>query len=198
MPSAMTLAILAFVGVQLGIGYWASKRVAEEDDYLVAGRRLGAGAAGFSLFVTWFGAESILGSAAAIHVDGLSGGRADPLGYALSLLLFGALFAARLWRTGAMTLADVYRTRFGRSAERVAAFVLIPPSILWSGAQIRALGQILSFQSPIGLETAIGALSARNLFDYEAPFLLSLVLSIATFILVSRFEGIGPRSSSTI
>lgn len=151
----ISLAILGFVAVQLAIGYWASRRVAEEDDYLVAGRRLGAGLAGFSLFITWFGAESILGSSAAIHTDGLSGGRADPLGYGLSLLLFGAFFAARLWRTGSMTLADVYRSRYGRAAERVAAFVLIPPSVLWSGAQIRALGQILSFQTPIGLEAAI-------------------------------------------
>ncbi len=151
----ITLAILGFVLVQLAIGYVASRRVAGEDDYLVAGRRLSAPLAGFSLFITWFGAESILGSSAAIYADGLSGGRADPFGYALSLLLFGAFFAARFWRTGSMTLADVYRERFGRVTERVAAFVLIPPSILWSAAQIRALGQILSFQTPLGLELAI-------------------------------------------
>jgi Na+/proline symporter len=150
-----TIAILAFVLVQLLIGYWASLRVAREDDYLVAGRRLGAPLAGFSLFITWFGAESILGSSAAIHDGGLSGGRADPFGYALSLLLFGFFFAARFWRTGSMTLADVYRNRFGRTTERVAAFVLIPPSVLWSAAQIRALGQILSFQTPLALEAAI-------------------------------------------
>jgi len=155
MLSGTTLAILGFVLVQLAIGYWASRRVAHEDDYLVAGRRLGAWMAGFSLFVTWFGAESILGSSAAIRENGLAGGRADPFGYALSLLLFGAFFAARLWRTGSMTLADVYRHRFGRTAERVAAFVLIPPSILWSAAQIRALGQILSFETPLGLQVAI-------------------------------------------
>ncbi|MGB8330324.1 MAG: hypothetical protein WCE62_09360 [Polyangiales bacterium] len=157
MLSGTTFAILGFVLVQLAIGYWASRRVAHEDDYLVAGRRLGAWMAGFSLFVTWFGAESILGSSAAIREDGLAGGRADPLGYALSLLLFGAFFAARLWRTGSMTLADVYRDRFGPTAERVAAFVLIPPSVLWSAAQIRALGQILSFETPLGLEGAIVA-----------------------------------------
>lgn len=155
MISGISVAILGFVAVQLAIGYWASRRVAQEDDYLVAGRRLGAPIAGFSLFITWFGAESILGSSAAIHTDGLSGGRADPLGYGVSLLLFGMFFAARLWRTGSMTLADVYHSRYGRTAERVAAFVLIPPSVLWSAAQIRALGQILSFQTPIGLETAI-------------------------------------------
>jgi Na+/proline symporter len=157
MLSRTALAILAFVLVQLGIGYWASRRVAHEDDYLVAGRRLGALMAGFSLFATWFGAESILGSSAAIREDGLAGGRADPLGYALSLPLFGAFFAARLWHTGSMTLADVYRRRFGRTAERIAAFVMIPPSLLWSAAQIRALGQILSFQTPLGLEVAIVA-----------------------------------------
>ena len=64
-----TLAILGFVLIQLGIGYWASRRIAHEDDYLVAGRRLKPWVAGFSLFVTWFGAESILGSSAAIHED---------------------------------------------------------------------------------------------------------------------------------
>ncbi|HSN84834.1 MAG TPA: hypothetical protein VLS88_19790, partial [Polyangiales bacterium] len=153
--SSTSIAILGFVLAQLAIGYWASRRVAHEDDYLVAGRRLPASLAGFSLFITWFGAESILGSSAAIHQEGLSGGRADPFGYALSLLLFGAFFAARFWRTGSMTLADVYRSRFGRTTERVAAFVLIPPSLLWSAAQIRALGQILSFQTPLGLEVAI-------------------------------------------
>ncbi|MDH4282101.1 MAG: hypothetical protein OEV36_05580 [Myxococcales bacterium] len=42
-----TIAILGFVLIQLGIGYWASRRVADEDDYLVAGRRLASMAHGF-------------------------------------------------------------------------------------------------------------------------------------------------------
>lgn len=204
MLSGTNLAILGFVLVQLAIGYWASRRVAHEDDYLVAGRRLGAFVAGFSLFVTWFGAESILGSSAAIRDAGLSGGRADPLGYALSLLLFGVFFAARLWRTGAMTLADVYRSRFGRTAERVAAFVLIPPSLLWSAAQIRALGQILSIQTPLELELAIVAATAIAVLytylggllgdvwtDMFQGVLVVLGLLATLFVLVTAFGGWG-------
>jgi Na+/proline symporter len=188
MLSGTSLAILGFVLVQLAIGYWASRRVAREDDYLVAGRKLGVWMAGISLFVTWFGAESILGSSAAIREDGLAGGRADPFGYVLSLFLFGAFFAARLWRTGSMTLADVYRSRFGRTAERVAAFVLIPPSVLWSAAQIRALGQILSFETPLGLELAIVAATVIAVFY---TYLGGLLGDVWTDVLQAVFVVVG-------
>jgi Na+/proline symporter len=39
--SGLLLALLMYVGAQLAIGAWVSRRVASEDDYLLAGRRFG-------------------------------------------------------------------------------------------------------------------------------------------------------------
>lgn len=149
------IAIVCFVLLQLAIGAWASRRIASETDYLVAGRNLPVWLAGMSIFATWFGAESVLGASGAVAAEGLSGARADPLGYTLALVLLGLLFAMRLWKTEAMTLGDVFRQRYGVTVERLAALILIPTSLLWGAAQVRALGQILSFETPLGLEAAI-------------------------------------------
>jgi Na+/proline symporter len=144
-----------FVIVQLALGAWASRWVRGEADWLVAGRRLGPLVAGFSLFATWFGAESVLGASSAIATDGLAGARADPVGYALALVAMGLLVAPRLWRSGAMTLAEAMRHRFGVGVERLAAVVMIPTSVLWGAAQIRAFGEVLAFRSPLEVDTAI-------------------------------------------
>lgn len=149
------IAIVAFVLVQLCIGVWASRRVKGEADYLVAGRRLGWRVAGFSLFATWFGAESVMGASAAIAEEGLAGGRADPIGYALVLLALGLFLSVPIRRTEAVTLPHMFSLRYGVLVGRVTAVLIIPTSLIWGGAQIRALGQIVAVQSPLGIDTAI-------------------------------------------
>jgi len=74
------LAIAIYLIVQFGVGIWASKRIADEDDYLVAGRRLGYPLGTFSIFATWFGAETCIGAAADIADYGLSPTTAEPFG----------------------------------------------------------------------------------------------------------------------
>lgn len=135
------------MGVQFGIGYWVSRRIKSESDYLLAGRQLGLGLATFSIYATWFGAETIVGSAGRAYRDGVSFGSAEPFGYGLCIALMGLIFAAPLWRRGLTTLADLYRERYSVTAERVAAVILIPSSILWAAAQVRAFGYILTISS---------------------------------------------------
>lgn len=153
-----TLAALGgYVLVQLGVGAYVSRRVATESDYLLAGRRLGPALTTATLFATWFGAETLVGSSGAIYTDGLSGGTADPFGYGLCLLVFGALFAAPLWRRGLTTLADLFAQRFGARVERLAVLVMAPPSVLWAAAQVRAFGQILAGTVGLDVDIAITA-----------------------------------------
>ena len=66
--NATLLAILAYVLAQLGIGWWVARRIRTEDDYLVAGRSLGYGLAIFTIFATWFGAETCVSAAGAIRL----------------------------------------------------------------------------------------------------------------------------------
>ena len=67
------LAIFAYLAIQLGIGLWVSRRIRTEEDYLIAGRRLGYTRATFSIFATWFGAETIIGSGGRALREGRNG-----------------------------------------------------------------------------------------------------------------------------
>lgn len=141
----MTLvAIAAYIALQLGIGAWVSRRIRTEDDYLLAGRSLGPLLGTFSIFATWFGAETVVGSSGAIYSEGLSGGHADPFGYGLCLVLMGAFLARPLYRRRLTTLGDLYRQRYGPGVERLAVVLTLPASILWAGAQVRAFGDVLA------------------------------------------------------
>jgi SSS family solute:Na+ symporter len=148
---------LIYLAVQLGVGVWISRRIRSEADYLLAGRNLGYTLATFSIFATWFGSETIMGSAGNAYRGGISLANAEPFGYGLCLILMGLFFAGPLWRRRLTTLADLFRQRFSVPVERLAAVVLIPGSILWAAAQIRAFGYILSTVTiGVSVEMAIG------------------------------------------
>lgn len=160
-------AILAYIVLQLLLAFRFRRNIARESDYLLAGRSLGPWLATFGVFATWFGAESCIGAAGQAYAQGLSGVVADPLGYSLGLLLVGLLFAAALWRRGLTTLADLFRSRYGLGVERAAALVMIPSSLLWAAAQVRAFGQVLASTSELGLFAAM-TLAAVVVIAYTA------------------------------
>ena len=195
-------AILAYLVVQLAIGAWVSRRIRTEDDYLVAGRRLGPVLATASIFATWFGAETIVGAAGRTATEGLSFASAEPFGYALCLVLLGVVFAVPLWRRGLTTLADLYRLRFSPLAERVAAVVLIPSSVLWAAAQVRAFGHVLTSASALPLEATIaiaagfvvlysifGGLLADAITDLLQAVMLAVGLGVLFGAVVMRAGG---------
>jgi Na+/proline symporter len=152
------IGIGVYLVVQFVVGMLVSRSIASEADYLVAGRRLGLGLAAFSVYATWFGAETIVGAAGSIYSDGLSGGSADPFGYAACLVVLGVFIAAPLWRRKYTTLGDLFRERYSAGVERLAVLLMVPTSVLWAAAQIRAFGQVVSASSSnIEVEIAIGA-----------------------------------------
>lgn len=153
--SPVLVGVLAYILAQLALGLWVSRRIATEDDYLLAGRDLGYVRAVFTIFATWFGAETCIGAAGRAYEQGLSGTTADPFGYAACILLMAGLYAAPLWRMRLTTLADLFRLRFGGTAEKAAVLLLVPTSLLWAAAQIRAFGQVLGAASGWELEVAL-------------------------------------------
>jgi Na+/proline symporter len=196
---------MAYVAVQLAVGLWVSRRIVSEDDYLLAGRSLGYGLGIFTVFATWFGAETCIGAAGSIYGEGLAGGTADPFGYAMCLLLMGALFAVPLWRRRLTTLADLFRRRYGPQVERVAVILLVPTSVLWAAAQVRAFGQVLSASSELTVATAItvaavvviiytvsGGLMADAVTDIVQGGALIVGLLVLTAVLLFSGDGIGP------
>lgn len=159
--------ILAYTTLQLVVIFLMARKPKSEADYLLAGRQLGPVLATFSVFATWFGAENCVGAAAEAYKGGWVGVMADPFGYTIGIVLTGLFFGAALWRTGILTLADLFRNRFGSVVERLAAVIMIPGSLLWAAAQIRAFGQVLSSVSTMNLDFAI-ALAAAVVIAYTA------------------------------
>ena len=147
--------VLAYVASQLLIAFWFSRRNTSEEDYLLAGRSLGPWMTMFAVFATWFGAETCIGAAGEAYHRGLSGVLSDPFGYTLGIVLTGLFFAAALWKRGLVTLADLFRNRYGPGVERLTALIMIPASVMWAAAQVRAFGQVLSSVSELGLFVAI-------------------------------------------
>ena len=200
--TAHLAALLGYLAIQLGVGAWASRRVRSEDDYLVAGRRLGPGLATFSIFATWFGAETCIGAAGRAHARGLSSTSAEPFGYGLCLLAMGAVYAVPLWRRKLTTLADLFGSRFSPSTERAAAALLVPGSILWAAAQMRGFAHVLSTAAGFDVDLAVklaagfcilytifGGLLADATNDLIQGIVLTLGLAVLAGGVVVRLGG---------
>lgn len=153
--NAVMAGVIGYILIQFLIGALVSRRITTESDYINAGRRLGPVVGAFTVFATWFGAEVIVGTSGSVYEQGLRGAEFDPFGYALSLFIAGFVFAAALWRRGLTTFADFFRERFGILTERLVVILLVPGSIFWAAAQIRAFGQVVSAVSQTDVTIAI-------------------------------------------
>ncbi|MBL7665249.1 MAG: sodium:solute symporter family protein [Bacteriovoracaceae bacterium] len=194
--------ILLYLFIQLSISYWVSLRIKNEKDYFLAGRNMGVLPITFSLFATWFGAETCIGSSGAIYEMGLSGGRADPFGYTLNFLILGLFVAVPFWKGGYTTLADFYRQHFGSRLEKLSVWIMLPSSMVWAGAQVRAFGEVIHATSPISIELALtiaatfiiiysflGGLMGDIISDVIQGTILIVTITLIFILVVSQIGG---------
>jgi len=145
----------------MSIGIYASKKVKNAKDFILAGRSLPLPISTAALFATWFGSETILGSSVEFATKGFLGVIQDPLGASLCLLLLGIFFAKPLYKLKILTFGDFYRIKFGSKMEFLSAICLVFSYFGWVGAQFVALGII--FQMIFGLPQWIGILLGSGL-----------------------------------
>jgi SSS family transporter len=164
------------------------------------------GLAAFSIFATWFGAETILGSAGRVYGEGLAGAQGEPFAYAVSIIVMGLLFAVPLWRRGLVTFGDLFRQRFSPGVERLAVILLVPGSVLWAAAQIRGFGHVMSATTGLGVTTSV-TLAAAIVILYTVPgglladvysdFVqgIAIVLGLVAMFIVVLMEMGGPAQA---
>ncbi|MCB1783622.1 MAG: sodium:solute symporter family protein [Alphaproteobacteria bacterium] len=140
--------LLAFVGmyllVTIAIGLFAAKKVHSSADYVVAGRSLPIYVTIATVFATWFGSETVLGTSSTFLDEGIGGIITDPFGASLCLILVGVLFAGPLYRMKLLTIGDFYRRKYGRTVEVFVALAIMVSYLGWVSAQISALGLVFS------------------------------------------------------
>ena len=202
-------ALVGYLAIQLAIGAWLAPKIHTESDYLVAGRRLGYPLTIFSLFATWFGAETCISSAGRAYREGFSLTSAEPFAYGITLVLTGVIFAVPIWRLKLTTMADFFRVRFDDRIEKLAALLLIPPAILWAAAQLRGFGHVLTTVTTLEIGTAIaaaaafcvlytvlGGLLADAITDLIQGALLILGLALLLIVVVIHYGGISAAIAS--
>jgi Na+/proline symporter len=198
--------IFLYICLQLLIGVYLSRRIKSESDYFLGGRRVPMFMAAFSLFATWFGAETCIGSSGQVYEAGLSGSRADPFGYGVCLFLMGLVVAGRIRKGNYVTLADYFKDRFGPGVELFAALALVPSSLFWGGAQLRAFGQVISATTALHVNlTIVLAAAFVILYTYLGGLLGDIytdliqgVVLVAGLVLITVFVLAMPASAGSL
>ena len=150
--SAVILAtLMAYKLALLGVGVWASRRVATEDDFFLAGKRgLGAWTAGLSYAASTSSAWVLLGFTGFVFTQGLVGLWLVPGifgGYALTWLVMGPRLHAETRERGHLTVVDFLVADAGPWARRIgllAAGLILFCFVFYISSQFQAAGNALS------------------------------------------------------
>ena len=194
----LAICLILFVAGQLLLALYLSKKLKNRDGFFLGGRQLGLGISSIALAATWFGAESCISAAGEARQEGVHLALAEPFGYGIGMALFGWIFARRFRERELSTLPEWFAEIFGSKTEKLSAILLIPTSVLWASAQLRATAQLsagllgqpyllclISAGVLVILYTMIGGLLADTLTDVVQGILLCLGL-LALFFAVIR------------
>jgi Na+/proline symporter len=136
--------VILYIAVSVAIGLYASRRVKNTADFVVAGHHLPLPFIIATVFATWFGSETVLGIPAKFLNEGFKGVVADPFGSSMCLILVGLFFARPLYRMNLLTIGDFYRARYNRTVELATSICIVISYLGWVSAQITALGLVFS------------------------------------------------------
>lgn len=143
--SSRILLAVVLVGYVVGllvVSIYAKGKVKNEEDYLVAGRKLPLFLAWGTLLATWFGADSMLGACEEARKSGVIGTALDPFACGAALILAGVFFAKPLWEMKLLTMSDFYRQKYGIKAEILGSCIQVPGYFGWLTAQYVALAAV--------------------------------------------------------
>jgi len=148
--------VLLYLLFSVGIGLYASTRVHNSKDFVVAGRNLPLPIVTATVFATWFGAETVLGISATFVKDGLGAVVADPFGASMCLIIAGLFFAPLLYRMNLLTIGDYYRARYNRTVELIMTICIMISYLGWVAAQVTALGLVFNVVSGGAIDQQTG------------------------------------------
>ncbi|CAF2450651.1 unnamed protein product [Rotaria sp. Silwood2] len=142
-------AVVFFYVLILLVGIWAgrkqksSEKSPDTEEIMLAGRNIGLLVGIFTMTATWVGGAYINGTAEQVFSTGLLACQA-PLGYAISLVVGGLLFARPMRNAGYVTMLDPFQRKYG---QRMGGLLFIPAllgEVFWSAAILSALGATIS------------------------------------------------------
>lgn len=165
----LAFSVVAYVLVMIPIGLYASRKVKNTGDYVLAGRSLPFYMALATVFATWFGSESILGASTKFAEGGFGNVIEDPFGAALCLIIAGLFFNRKLYNLSFLTIGDYFKNRYNTIIAIFLSSAIIISYFGWVAAQFLALGLVLSTVIP-GLSLTWAILFAATLVTFYTFF----------------------------
>ena len=187
----VTAIVVIYLLIMLFIGWYSSKKITSNTDFMVAGRRLGPLLMAGTLAATEIGGGSSLGVVQqGMESHGLSAAwYIITMGFAFVILTF---LAPKFRAATVKTVPEYFRRRYGKSAGLVTAVIMLLPLIGATASQFIASSVILSTMLGIDYKVAViivavvvtlysimGGLWSVTLTDFIQVFLIVIGMIIA-------------------
>ncbi len=187
----VTIVVVVYLIAMLLIGWYSSKRIKSNADFMVAGRRLGPILMAGTLAATEIGGGSSLGVVQqGMQSHGISAAwYIITMGFAFVILTF---IAPKFRAATVKTVPEYFRRRYGKSSGLITALIMMLPLIGLTAGQFIASSVILS--TMLGLDYAVaviivgvivtiyaimGGLWSVTLTDFIQVFLIIIGMLIA-------------------
>lgn len=187
----VTVIVVLYLLVMLFIGWYSSKKITSNTDFMVAGRRLGPFLMAGTLAATEIGGGSSLG----VVQNGMSGYGLSAawyiitMGFAFVILTF---LAPKFRAATVKTVPEYFRRRYGKSAGLVTSIIMLLPLVGLTAGQFIASSVILSTMLGISYSVSViivavvvtiysvmGGLWSVTLTDFVQVFLIIIGMLIA-------------------
>ncbi|MPM54565.1 Osmoregulated proline transporter OpuE [bioreactor metagenome] len=187
----VTVIVAIYLLIMLFIGWYSSKKITSNTDFMVAGRRLGPLLMAGTLAATEIGGGSSLGVVQqGMQNHGISAAwYIITMGLAFVILTF---IAPKLRAASVKTVPEFFRRRYGKSAGIITAIIMLLPLIGLTAGQFIASSVILSVMLNIDYQVAVivvavvvtiysvmGGLWSVTLTDFVQVFLIVVGMIIA-------------------
>lgn len=197
----VTAIVVIYLLIMLFIGWYSSKKITSNTDFMVAGRRLGPLLMAGTLAATEIGGGSSLGVVQqGMESHGISAAwYIITMGFAFVILTF---LAPKFRAATVKTVPEYFRRRYGKSAGLITAVIMLLPLIGATASQFIASSVILSTMLGIDYKIAVlivavvvtlysimGGLWSVTLTDFVQVFLIVIGMIIAVPFAINTAGG---------
>lgn len=151
--------IVAYVLILLGIGFVVSWRQRHSDDLFLAGRSLGWGNVGLSIFATNVSPAALIAACGAGYTTGMVTANYEWMAFVF-LFFLGMFFIPYYMHAKVSTMPGFMRARFGKRCHSFMSwYALFSTVVMWLGGTLFAGGALFSQLTGMDLYTSIAVLA---------------------------------------
>lgn len=204
-----SLVVIIYLAAMVGFGIWGRYKAKNQDDFLVAGRRLGGWLYTGTMSAVVLGGASTIGGVGLGYTSGLSG-MWLVFSIGLGIILLSLFFAPKIQKLEIYTVSQMLELRYGKGSRLVSGIIMTAYGLMISTTStvayatiFHALFDLNKFWSVlIGggiviLYSMLGGMWSITLTDFVQFFIQTIgIFLIMLPVVLSKSGGIGELFSS--